>query len=195
MIAVAAARDTKWFSVRVYSDTGFWRSSKSYKFGLGKCYAYGDVDSEDVDDACGLTKGARAFQILAVLVISAVLVVVLRAAISPAPQSGKFGLQAGLLLAVFSVFELIAVALAASYASTVGGSYDDDSSDYLMLGVTFYVAVIAWLLGTAGSIASLVLRKSATEGQDGPLADLETFKPFVDFTNTVRNAQQGNGSA
>lgn len=42
---------------------------------------------------------------------------VLYAAISPASQTGKFGLYAGLMLAVFSVFELTAIALAASYAS------------------------------------------------------------------------------
>lgn len=62
-------------------------------------------------------KAARASQILATIVISAVLVMVLKAAISPAPRTGKLGLYAGLMLAVFSVFELVAVFLAASYAN------------------------------------------------------------------------------
>lgn len=184
-MAVAAARNTKWFSARVYySSLSF--SSKRYYFGLGRCSAYGDVDSEDVDDACILTQGARACQILATLVISAVLIVVLRAAISPAPRTGTLGLHAGLMLAVFSVLELGALYLAASYASKVGSAYDDDSSDSFSLGATFFVAAIACLLGMAGSIASLVLRKRATADQDGPLAKLATAQVFANFTNVVR---------
>ena len=62
-------------------------------------------------------KAARAFQILATLVVSAVLPLVLYAAISTAPETGKLGLYIGLMLAVFSVFELIAFSFAAVYAS------------------------------------------------------------------------------
>lgn len=54
-IAVAAARNNKWFSSRVYYS-GLSFSSKRYYFGLGKCSAYGDVDSEDLDDACSISE-------------------------------------------------------------------------------------------------------------------------------------------
>lgn len=55
VMAVAAARDTKWFSSKVYSGI-FFISSKRYYFGLGRCYAYGDVDYEALDDACYLSE-------------------------------------------------------------------------------------------------------------------------------------------
>lgn len=55
MIAVGAARDTKWFSVRVYSSLLSF-TSKRYYVGLGKCSAYGDVDYEELDDACSLSE-------------------------------------------------------------------------------------------------------------------------------------------
>eukprot|EP00903_Cladosiphon_okamuranus_P012401 g11623.t1 len=191
MIAVAVARETKWFQAKVYSSLLFW-SSKKYDIGLGKCSAYGDVDSDDVDDACGLSKAARGFQILATLVLSAVPVLVLYASISSPPDTGKYGLYAGISLAVFSVLELITVGLAASYAGKVGAAYDDDSRDYFSLGVSFYLAVVALVLGTAGSIASLVLRKSATKDEDGPLAKFAVAQFFANFRGVVRDVQELN---
>ncbi|CAM9744844.1 unnamed protein product [Ectocarpus sp. 12 AP-2014] len=94
IFAVAAAADDAW--IEDFS-----------KAGLG--------DSCDGYDFCGLYKAATAFQYLATIVISVVLVVVVVAAFMPAPVTGKLGLAVGIMLFVFAVFELIAFSTYAAY--------------------------------------------------------------------------------
>lgn len=58
--------------------------------------------------------GAKAFQILATLVISFTLVTVFVAAFMKAPVVGKLGLAAAVMLTLHAVFQLIAFALMAA---------------------------------------------------------------------------------
>lgn len=60
---------------------------------------------------------AKAFQYLATILMSFIIVVILVAAFMPAPITGKIGLAVGISLIVFSVFELIAFALMAAFAA------------------------------------------------------------------------------
>lgn len=55
-----------------------------------------------------IVNAAKAFQYLATILISAILVLVVVAAFMPAPVTGKLGLATGISLVVFSVFQLIA---------------------------------------------------------------------------------------
>lgn len=59
---------------------------------------------------------AKAFQILATILVSLILVLVIVAAFMQAPITGKLGLAAGIALAVTSVFQLIAFSLMAAFA-------------------------------------------------------------------------------
>lgn len=57
---------------------------------------------------------AQGFQYMAAILVSVVLILVVVAASVTAPINGKLGLAAGILLAVFSVLELIAFSLMAA---------------------------------------------------------------------------------
>lgn len=56
---------------------------------------------------------AKAFQYMATILVSIVLVMVVAAALQAAPTTGKLGLAAGVTLVVFSVFQLVAFSLMA----------------------------------------------------------------------------------
>lgn len=60
---------------------------------------------------------AKAFQYLAAILISLILVLVLVAAFMSAPRTEKFGLVTGVSLAVYAVFQLIAFALMLAFAN------------------------------------------------------------------------------
>ncbi|CAB1098024.1 unnamed protein product [Ectocarpus sp. CCAP 1310/34] len=94
IFAVAAAADDAWIA-------------DAYEAGLG--------ESCDGYDFCGLYKAATAFQYLATIVVSVVLVMVVVAAFTPAPVTGKLGLAVGIMLFVFAVFELLAFCTYAAY--------------------------------------------------------------------------------
>ena len=59
---------------------------------------------------------AKAFQYMATILVSIVLVLVVAAALQAAPTTGKLGLAAGVTLVVFSVFQLVAFSLMADVA-------------------------------------------------------------------------------
>lgn len=61
-------------------------------------------------------EAGKAFQILATLLVSLIMVLVFVAAFMKAPLTGKMGLAAGIGLAVTAVFQLIAFSLMASIA-------------------------------------------------------------------------------
>ena len=58
---------------------------------------------------------AKAFQYMATIFVSVILVLVVVAAFMAAPITGRLGLGAGIALAVFAVFQLIAFALMAAF--------------------------------------------------------------------------------
>ncbi|CAN0265282.1 unnamed protein product [Scytosiphon promiscuus] len=101
---------------------------------------------------------------MATILVSIVLVVVVVAAFMRSPVTGKLGLAAGMMLTVFAVFQLIAFACMAAMAS----KFEDWSGAGVTPGPTLGVAVVAWLLGTAGAIITLVFLRRATTDQDGP---------------------------
>lgn len=56
-----------------------------------------------------------------------------------------------------------------SSAVSVDDIFESDFSTVeIKTGPTFGVAVVAWLLGTAGAIVTMVLLRRATTDQDGP---------------------------
>ncbi|CAM9727466.1 unnamed protein product [Ectocarpus fasciculatus] len=148
IFAVAAAADDAWLG----GDGSNWDAA-----GLGE-------DCEDAD-FCGLYHAATAFQYMATIVVSIALVVVVVAAFMPAPTTGKLGIAVGIMLGVFTLFELIAFSTFAAFIE----KYEDYwlYADFSP-GPTLGVAVVAFLLGLAGTIVTFVLLRKATTEQDGP---------------------------
>eukprot|EP00752_Nemacystus_decipiens_P010840 g9638.t1 len=145
IFTVAAAADDAWFK---YAGVTFGSFEED-------CLSdYGD------EEFCSYYTGAKAFQVLAALMVSFTLIAVVVAAFMPAPVTGKLGLASGIMLTLHAVFQLIAFSLMAAFLDKYLSSAD--------LGPTFGVAVVAWLLGTTGAVVSLALLRRATAEQDGP---------------------------
>ncbi|CAN0143303.1 unnamed protein product [Pylaiella littoralis] len=115
-----------------------------------------------VDDSsiCKTFDAAKAFQYLAAILISLILVLVLVAAFMSAPRTEKFGLVTGVSLAVYAVFQLIAFALMLAFANKVPLD--------LTAGPTAGLAIVAWIFGTVEAAVTLIYFKRATTDQDGP---------------------------
>ncbi|CAN0223430.1 unnamed protein product, partial [Hapterophycus canaliculatus] len=107
-----------------------------------------------------------AFQYTASTFISFALVLVLVAAFTRAPDTGKLAFAVGIMLAVFTVFQLAAFAFLASFSAKV----DDFASGVYSYHTarTLTVAIIAGLLGAFGAAITLYFRRRATTDQDGP---------------------------
>ncbi|CAM9697671.1 unnamed protein product, partial [Laminaria digitata] len=110
---------------------------------------------------CERYEAATAFQFIATIIVSFALVLVFIAAFTPPPTTGTLGLALGIMMAVFSLFQMIAFSLMA-------GLVDEFDNADIKAGPTLGVAVVAWLLGMAGTITILLLRSGVTRDQEGP---------------------------
>eukprot|EP00904_Undaria_pinnatifida_P013385 jgi/Undpi1/9177/HiC_scaffold_26.g11635.m1 len=144
LFAVSAAADDAWLSF--YGVSGL-------ELGLDCVYN---------TTICRLYDGATAFQFLATTIISLVLVLVVVAACSLPPTTAVLGRALGAMLAVFTIFQMIAFALMAD----VVAEFDDTN---IKAGPTLGVAVMAWLFGLVGTITIMYLNSRVTSAHEGPL--------------------------
>ncbi|CAN0143068.1 unnamed protein product [Pylaiella littoralis] len=127
-------------------------------------------------DTCKIFEAAKAFQYSSTILVSIIVVLVLVAAFMPAPITGKLGLSVGISLVVYSVFQLLAFALMTafavkyaepvSYVTTYSSTAEYDTG--ATAGPSVGLAIVAWILGTAGAVVTLVFFRRATTNQDGP---------------------------
>eukprot|EP00903_Cladosiphon_okamuranus_P015922 g14707.t1 len=128
--------------------------------------SYNLADASDCHSSwgktCDMLTTAQAFQYMAIILVTVVLVLVVVAACMAAPISQKLGLAAGIMLAVVSVCEMITFAMMAQAISDFNEYHDIEH------GAAFGLAITAWILSMAAAIAVLVLRRGVACGQDGP---------------------------
>ncbi|CAN0052028.1 unnamed protein product [Scytosiphon promiscuus] len=125
------------------------------------------IDDDEVNEICDLSDATTAFQYTAAILISFVLVLVVVAAFTRAPDTGKLALAVGVMLAMFSVFQLVAFAVVASFSAKVDEFASGVYSYHAARTLAF--AMVASLLGAFGATVTLILRRRATIDQDGPL--------------------------
>lgn len=95
---------------------------------------------------------------MATILISFVLVVVVVAAFMRAPLTGKLGLAAGIMLAVFSVFQLIAFACMAALASKCERYVGDEDTVVIHVCRRHVFVCVRDLFDSSGCMSGLVRR-------------------------------------